>query len=178
MNRKIYFLPKIRVNYIYISCVIYCLRNNVFLNIKNIFKGNRRYMNTCDTFSPCLLIRCYFEFAFTVSPGLGLKHMIPVIEIRVTSARDYRAGRPTHEVLSEAGRRCPFHLKNTQQREGLTIFPFRRIHIRTREIRRCGRSVCRRRRSRMTSFLLIAGVGGRARGLPLDSYVRHAIPRL
>lgn len=34
----------------------------------------------------------------------------------------------------------------------------------------------RRRRSRMTSFLLIAGVGGRARGLPLDSYVRHAIP--
>lgn len=51
------------------------------------------------------------------------------------------------------------------------------ICICMREIRRRGRSVCRRRRSRMMSFLLIAGVGGRARGLPLDSYVRHAIPR-
>lgn len=56
--------------------------------------------------------------------------MIPVIEIRMTSARDYRAGRPTHDVLSEARRRCPFHLENTQQREGLTIFPFRCVYAR------------------------------------------------
>jgi hypothetical protein len=131
-------------------------------------------------FFSCFSVWRNFKFASTVLPSLNdtCINMISVIEIRVTSARDYRAGRPTHVVLSEARRRCPLRLKNTQQRKGLTIFPFQ--CARTREIRRCDtlRSVCRRRRSRMTSFLLIAGVGGRARGLPLDSYVRHAIPRL
>lgn len=106
---------------------------------------------------------------------------MPVIEVRVTSARDYRAGWPTRVVLSEE--RNAGVLSSSPQREHsaarrvndlpLTITPSS-MHTHTGGRLR----VYRRRRSRMTSFLLIAGVGARARGLPLDSYVRHAIPRL
>lgn len=85
-----------------------------------------------DVSSPCLLIRYVFRIHFHGFAEFRINHTIPVIEIRVTSARDYRAGRPTHDVLSEARRRCPFHLENTQQREGLTIFPFRCVHARGR----------------------------------------------
>lgn len=82
----------------------------------------------------------FHTFAGLNTWGLNTWYL-PVIEIRVTSARDYRAGRPTHDVLSKARRRCLFHLKNAQQCEGLTIFPFRCIHIRTREIQRGDRSL-------------------------------------
>lgn len=61
-----------------------------------------------------------------------IKHTIPVIEIRVTSARDYRAGRPTHDVLSEAGDAGVLSISRIlSSAEGLTIFPFH-IHARGR----------------------------------------------